>query len=77
MNKKYIILLALLLIVVFYWFELRPAQIRKGCLAEVRGAAVRSYSDEVEPDRNKREILQERFINEEYKSCLHEKGLAE
>lgn len=47
----------------FYWYEWRPAEIKKGC------AWVRAKNDEVSPEywRTARDS--------EYKSCLREHGL--
>lgn len=77
MSKKYLILLALLLIVVFYWFEIRPASIRSDCMKKATDEAVTSITDEREPNTYKRGKMQEEYITNAYKDCLHEKGLAE
>lgn len=77
MNKKYIILLVLLLIAVFYWLEIRPANIRTECLISVKKESTMIYSFEDEPDVDKRGRLQDRYVDQYYKDCLHEKGLAE
>ncbi len=64
MNKKYLILLALLLIVVFYWFGLRPAQIRKDCYDY-------AYSTPNLGDTKEWVTATDYY----YTACLHRKGL--
>lgn len=78
MNKK--ILATLLLIGIaflFYWFEIRPASIRKGCLIRLKEESVSIYSFEDEPDTYKRGRLQDQYIDQYYKDCIHEAGLAQ
>lgn len=61
-----IILLAFLIGGAFYWFQLRPAQIREFCAKEVQKTTTKSLSEFVG-----KQIT----FDENYKKCLKEHGL--
>lgn len=77
MNRYIILILLLIAGFLFYWFEIRPANIRTECLKRVQEESTMVYSFDDEPDVDKRGRLQERYIDQYYKNCLHKKGLAE
>ena len=66
-NKKIIIIILILFVIilggVFYWFELRPVQIRKNCY------------DSVITNPFKTEAEQRSDFNYMYQDCLKMKGL--
>lgn len=63
-EYKYIILIILLILgFAFYWFELRPTQIRKECFESTRGNPLLEYEG--------KEELQKSY----YLDCLMGKGL--
>ena len=71
--KKYwwIILILLIGFILFYWFQLRPGQIRKGCSV---------VASELSPQYNINEHLQQLkegvYFNETlYQKCLREHGI--
>lgn len=69
MNKNFtlVIILALLILGFFYWYEYRPSKIKEMCSADARFDN-RAIS---EPDNNKRQ----EFINNYYSDCLIRFGL--
>ncbi len=62
--KKYwwILLIVLICFGLFYWFQLRPAQIRKQCIYTIGGHCIRDmgYSD----------------CEDQYRACLLRNGIA-
>lgn len=62
MNKKIIVLLSLILTFLFYWFQIRPAQIR-------------NYCDQVAWRDGKSRSAGTDFYDWKYTQCLHNKGL--
>ena len=63
MKSKIILVLAIAVLLggAFYWFQWRPAQIRKECSEVCRGFGVSIGGD----------------CETKYQNCLHEKGLKE
>lgn len=61
--------------IAFYWFQIRPADIRTKCSDYANEKSVALYPFSSEPDTTKRTILQENMERTLYSSCLHEKGL--
>lgn len=84
-NQKKVVIASLLVLALFYWFQLRPSQIKKTCARQSQLTAHQMYLQELEkyPTSNKKEIERVRtegiFLNEQYdgiyKQCLSSKGL--
>ena len=70
-QYKYLIILAIVLAISFYWFQLRPAQIRKTCFRIVDAQEDKRLS----AFDSKYGITQ--FDEVRYKKCLLEHGLEE
>ncbi len=75
MNKKLIILIVSILLIAFFWFEIRPAEIIKSCHKEALERSVLIYSAESYPDVNERGRLQEKDQKYSYDSCLKKNGI--
>lgn len=71
MNSKILIAISLLVILsgLFYWFQYRPAEIRKQCIAVAREAMKNSIGYEIVTDANTVKG------NKAYNDCLVENGL--
>ena len=82
------ILTVLLLILgsfLFYWFQIRPSNIRNECVknAEIRAVKITKLRLELEPgelDEYDKNIIQNKLFKEDdykdfYQVCLNEKGL--
>jgi len=69
-NWFKIILIVIIFIIIlgsFYWYELRPTKIRENCLAEAEfNPAIQVYID----DHSRTE-----FINDYYNTCIKRFGL--
>lgn len=74
-TKRLLVFVIIILIFLFYWFALRPGNIRSKCLKNARVEAVSTITSDREPNGYEREKLQEQYMNQSYESCLHEKGL--
>jgi len=59
----------------FYWFELRPSNIRKKCSLYAVEKSVIAYPYKDEQDTTKRTELQETLEAKLYQGCLAERGL--
>lgn len=63
-EHKYIIIVALLVLgVFFYWFQYRPSEIKKDCAKLAKNEAQKSWG------------LNQNEYDIKYKNCLREKGL--
>ena len=74
-NKIVLVIIGLIsLSVIFYWFEIRPANIRKHCsdLAPLDTAEAKNLLDKDAVDQ---EIRVLELSSAVYTNCLHEKGL--
>lgn len=70
MNSRIIIVITLLILGgLFYWFQYRPAEIRKQCVAVAREAMKNSGGFEIVTDANMVEG------NKAYSDCMTENGL--
>lgn len=70
-NQKLIGVVILILIALFYWFQIRPSQIRSSCAFGAQGTI--KYLSEHNPRVNVSYF--ENKYNEYYQICLHQKGL--
>ena len=76
MNPRLTIPVVILLIAaLFYWFHIRPTNIKRKCLENMREKAVLLYNWERYPDTAERDRLQNQFINDNYRNCLIDEGL--
>jgi hypothetical protein len=84
-NHKKVVFVAVLAIALFYWFQIRPSQIKKACAKQSSLSAHQMYLQELEkyPTLNKKEIERVKnegiFLTEQYegiyRQCLSSKGL--
>lgn len=79
MNKKVVFLLALFVLVAFYWFVIRPTQIRKDCNNE---ALDYSLIQGITGSRGTEEgrlaaIERKKLYDASYEYCVHSEGLEE
>ena len=70
-------MLLIIIAFVFYWFSVRPENIRKTCNQEARDESIRTFNIEDEPDRDRREALQYKAQENYYASCLRRNGLSQ
>lgn len=79
MNKKLIIYGIVVLVVVFYWFQLRPSQIRKNCMTMaqkgIRVGKEQTQGFDSDKFRAERGYLSEGRTDQLYLSCLRIRGL--
>lgn len=64
-NKRSLIVIILILVGLFYWFQIRPAKIRKFCGTE----PVLLYN------KNETSMTYQEFYNFDYQKCLNQHGL--
>ena len=76
MKKKYLKYLfpAIILFVFFYWFQIRPATIRKFCNKESYRLAAIEWKRE-NPSRVNENLVIQKDIDNYYEGCLRGKGL--
>ncbi len=76
-KNKWFVLVIVLIALGFYWYELRPMQIRQDCqeLARVRGNEffLNEPIQKLEPLQRGREQLE--YITGFYDRCLHDNGI--
>jgi len=65
------------LLIVVYWFVLKPADVRCQCREEARQEAVLVVTEEIEVDEETRRLIQGDYEQLTYEECLEEKGLEE
>jgi len=79
--KGIIILILILILGVFYWFQLRPNSIRKGCWDKVEMAQSGDVPNEGEfvpgsiAEKFVPKMDKQKVIDEIYDNCLRENGL--
>lgn len=76
-NISIILLVAVILGVVFYWYEYRPAQIRKICHEKVVGEiknVFKNVPNKIEAMKFEQEMMKTDYESL-YKQCLRESGL--
>ena len=74
MNKKFILIISLIVIILglaFYWFQLRPNQIKKDCSRFLTGLPSRAPSN----SGGRLTAIGSNSGEEAYKKCLSENGL--
>lgn len=76
-NQIVIILLTLIatLGIAFYWYELRPTNIRKKCSKDASESSVISTQNYEVLDALKREEKQNELMKDFYSNCIKSKGL--
>ena len=80
-NKSLVIVGLLIVVSLFYWFELRPANIRKDCAREALESSVQRYTYYQHentihvPNTAKRAELQEKAEAVMYQNCINGAGL--
>ncbi len=78
-NRILVVIVLVLILAAFSWFEVRPAYVRNKCLAEARENAVldtnqpQYYKD----DLIERTKLQDQLMEKSYLNCVREYGLAQ
>lgn len=75
MKNGYFLIFFIIIGLLFYWFQIRPANIRTKCSDYAMEKSVALYPLISERGTTKRTILQEEMEVKLYSSCLHEKGL--
>jgi hypothetical protein len=67
-KNKWFVLIILLFVVLFYWFQIRPATIKKDC-ANYSSEVVKKYEEgaSMEEWENRYKLP--------YEACLHKRGL--
>jgi len=70
-------LIITVLALVFFWFEWRPASIKKSCMSGAKEAVIRmtNLSDTYVADTVERQRIQLELTDDLYRDCLREKGL--
>lgn len=68
-----LIILAIISIGLFYWYEYRPAQIRKICHEKVVGE-IKNVPNKIEAMKFEQEMIKTDYESL-YKQCLRESGL--
>ena len=80
MNKK-LLTIVLVLAVVFYWYEIRPANIRSKCnkkvLMERQYSTTKFEKDQLGGDMNRINKVEREKTDFWYKDCLRDNGLKE
>lgn len=73
LNFKYIALLLVVLLIVgwFYWFQFRPSEIRKECSAYAKEKLNRAFDENSVKSANEADTLYDLY----FKYCTDEKGL--
>ena len=72
-----LIIIVILVVLPFYWFSLRPIEIRQGCFSVAQANAIEDTNPPLyqgSEDRIVRMQLQYQLIESEYLSCVQEKG---
>ncbi len=82
MPTKYIFAIATLAVVTgFYWFQVRPANIKKECWAKIENMQIAEGNGRISGSESKileyRRIMRgdQETIDDYYKNCLRENGL--
>jgi len=78
MDKKIYINTIILITITsfsFYWFQLRPSNIRKNCAQESTESAVLSTQNYEQIDTLKRQEKQSQLTDTFYKQCIKGQGL--
>jgi hypothetical protein len=80
-NKQILVVVIVALIVVFYWFEIRPASIRSGCKDKVQSQKLYEISDlereSLGNDMDKINRAEREKSEWWYKDCINGEGLAD
>lgn len=69
---------ALLIIFIFYWFQLRPANIKKECwrsIEDIQTSGRLSGAEYSPIDLYRLKSGNQEYVDDYYKNCLREKGL--
>ncbi|OGD90299.1 hypothetical protein A2W45_04095 [Candidatus Curtissbacteria bacterium RIFCSPHIGHO2_12_41_11] len=76
-DNKIIVVIIVLVIAWFYWFQLRPASIRSSCMKISReNTALLGTTDSFEQlEWSKKIEVQNETMEKAYQRCLHDKGL--
>lgn len=77
-NKSIVMILLAIIFLgfLFYWYEYRPSQIRKGCwgrIEDIKSGKIKS--DKFVSEEFEVKIGNEQVINYLYNNCLKEQGL--
>jgi len=64
-----------LIVVGFYWYSVRPSQIKKECSEIAREQTVKATLGTCDANRDNYEACLAKFMPDSYNMCLHEKGL--
>lgn len=75
LGRSQVIMILILFAGLFYWFSVRPENIRKECFSKVQEESVNRYSIKDILDTEERGALQEKYIDEFYTDCLRQSGL--
>lgn len=79
-SKYFWVFVFVVLVFAFYWFQIRPTNMRRDCdaIAQVESVDKTHFLPMIEYDNKvKRDQLQQKFYSDFYKDCLHSKGLRE
>ncbi len=75
-ENKVIILFVVILGLAFYWFQVRPIQIRKGCfIKHLATAPDLSYESYLKQKNNPENTKTEPYGKKAYEGCLLQHGL--
>jgi len=80
MNKNNIVLVVVIVLVsLFSWYEVRPSYVRNKCLTEARKNAVldTNQSQYYKDNLIERTKLQDQLMEKSYLNCIREHGLAQ
>ena len=82
LNRKYLTIGILILLAIgfFYWFEIRPSQIREACHKEATKEAKETFKTKAEFNASYRDFAEkDMYIKDDYRegynACLQSKGL--
>ena len=78
--RKNIAIVILIVLFVFYWYEIRPAHIRSMCQKRIISERLYATStferDLLKGDMNKINAYEREKTTHEYTNCIHEQGIA-
>lgn len=75
--NKWFLLIIVLVVGCFYWFQFRPSTLKQECQEWARemGDVYFSYEFVQKEEPLKRSQLQTEYMEQAYNRCLHDKGL--
>ena len=65
----------LVVVFVFYWFQLRPSQIRSQCVTESKTKSI-DLKNKLEPNATFKDVFYTETYDNYFDRCLNEKGLS-